>query len=180
MKKLLIFTLLLIAGTANAQPFQWSASFPPYSVLLGNSNQPIGYLAPSDSLKMLQCMGANTSPIWVSVDSIGVIVTPVSIANGGTNSSTALSGSSIMVSDGTHVVQGTKGATTTVLHGNASGSPTYGAVSLTADITGTLAATHGGTGVTSTGALFILLVPDTTGNTGKKLTVKAGGGFDWE
>lgn len=33
---------------------------------------------------------------------------------------------------------GTLGTTTTVLHGNASGNPTYGAVSLTADVTGAL------------------------------------------
>ena len=50
------------------------------------------------------------------------------IANGGTNSGTALDGSSIMVSDGTSIIQGEKGTTTTVLHGNASGAPTYGLV----------------------------------------------------
>ena len=60
------------------------------------------------------------------------------VANGGTNSGTALSGSSIMVSNGTGVVQGSAGTTTTVLHGNASGTPTYGAVSLTADVSGDL------------------------------------------
>jgi trimeric autotransporter adhesin len=37
------------------------------------------------------------------------------------------------------------GTTTTVLHGNAAGAPTFGAVSLTADVTGTLAVANGGT-----------------------------------
>ncbi len=60
------------------------------------------------------------------------------IANGGTNSVTALSGSSIMVSDGTHVIQGAAGTATTVLHGNVAGLPTYSAVALAADVSGDL------------------------------------------
>lgn len=68
------------------------------------------------------------------------------IANGGNNSSTALSGSSIIISNGTAIVQGSAGTTTTVLHGNASGSPAYGAVSLTADVSGVLPKANGGTG----------------------------------
>jgi len=44
------------------------------------------------------------------------------------------------------------GTTTTVLHGNASGTPTFGAVSLTADVSGTLPAANGGTGVANNAA----------------------------
>lgn len=40
---------------------------------------------------------------------------------------------------------GSHGTTTTVLHGNPSGPPTFGAVSLANDITGTLGASNGGT-----------------------------------
>jgi hypothetical protein len=47
------------------------------------------------------------------------------------------------------VVVGSTGTTTTVLHGNAVGAPTFGAVSLTADISGTLAVANGGTGATN-------------------------------
>lgn len=152
--------------------------------------------------------------IWSTA---GAISTPVSIANGGTNSSTALSGSSIMVSDATHIVQGAAGTTTTVLHGNASGAPTYGSVT-SSDIGDTVKVAVGGTGlktITSHGIMYgngaanvgvtaagtdaqilqgntglaptwttlnalLIVLSDTTGNTGKKLTVKAGGGFDWE
>lgn len=60
------------------------------------------------------------------------------IANGGTASGTALSGSSIAISNGTAIVQGAAGTTTTLLHGNAAGAPTYSAVSLTADVSGDL------------------------------------------
>lgn len=40
-----------------------------------------------------------------------------------------------------------QGTTVTVLHGNAAGNPSFGAVSLTADVSGTLPVTNGGTGV---------------------------------
>lgn len=46
------------------------------------------------------------------------------------------------------------GTTTTVLHGNAAGAPTFGAVSLTADVTGTLPIANGGTGATSGTVVF--------------------------
>lgn len=41
------------------------------------------------------------------------------------------------------------GTTTTLLHGNAAGAPSYAAASLTADVTGTLPAANGGTGIAS-------------------------------
>jgi hypothetical protein len=44
---------------------------------------------------------------------------------------------------------GTLGTTTTVLHGNAAGAPTFAAVSLVNDITGTLGIGNGGTGNTT-------------------------------
>jgi len=44
------------------------------------------------------------------------------------------------------------GTSTTVLHGNAGGAPTFGAVSLTADVSGTLPAANGGTGVANNAA----------------------------
>lgn len=71
------------------------------------------------------------------------------IANGGTNSSTALSGSSIIVSNGTSIIQGAAGTTTTVLHGNAAGTPTYSAVSLVNDVTGILGIANGGIGAST-------------------------------
>jgi hypothetical protein len=90
--------------------------------------------------------GDPTLPTWSSLSLTADVSGVLPIANGGTNSSTALSGSSIAISNGTAIVQGAAGTTTTVLHGNASGAPTYSAVSLTADITGTLPVGNGGTG----------------------------------
>ena len=95
------------------------------------------------------------------------------IANGGTNSTTALSGSSIMISNGTSIVQGAAGTTTTVLHGNAAGAPTYAAVSLTADVSGVLPLANGGTNANltavnggvaySTASAFAFTAAGTTG-----------------
>lgn len=46
---------------------------------------------------------------------------------------------------------GAAGTATTILHGNAAGAPTFSAVSLTADVSGTLPVANGGTGITSFG-----------------------------
>ena len=81
-----------------------------------------------------------------TIDLTSRVTNVLPIANGGTNSGAALSGSSIMVSDGTSIIQGAKGTNTTVLHGNASGVPTYSAVDLTQDVSGVLPIPNGGTG----------------------------------
>jgi hypothetical protein len=65
------------------------------------------------------------------------------------------------------------GTTTTVLHGNAAGAPTFGAVSLTADVSGTLPVANGGTGQT-TYTDGQLLIGNTSGNTLTKATLTAG------
>lgn len=62
----------------------------------------------------------------------------IPVESSGTNSMTPLSGSSIMVSNGSAIGQGEKGTSTKVLHGNALGLPTYSQVSLTSDVTGVL------------------------------------------
>jgi hypothetical protein len=58
-------------------------------------------------------------------------------------------------------VLGSLGTTTTVLHGNAAGAPTFGAVSLTADVSGTLPIANGGTGTSST--TFVDLTANVSG-----------------
>ena len=75
-------------------------------------------------------------------------------------SSGALTANAIVLGGGagaTPTALGSLGTTTTLLHGNAAGAPTFSAVSLTADITGTLPVANGGTGVTtftSNGVLY--------------------------
>ena len=64
---------------------------------------------------------------------------------------------------------GSLGTTTTVLHGNASGAPTFGAVSLTADVSGTLPIANGGTGQTTANAALNAFLPTQSGNADKVL-----------
>jgi len=76
--------------------------------------------------------------------------------NGGTGQSSAFTQYGITYASSTTVLATTAaGTTTTVLHGNAGGAPTFGAVSLTADVTGTLPAANGGTGVANNAAMTV-------------------------
>ena len=64
-------------------------------------------------------------------------------------SSAALTANALVLGGGAGIAPvslGSLGTTTTVLHGNAAGAPTFGGVSLTADVTGILGSTNGGTG----------------------------------
>ena len=73
-------------------------------------------------------------------------------------SSALLTASAIILGGGAGAAPtalGSLGTTTTVLHGNAAGAPTFGAVSLTADVTGTLPVANGGTGGTALSAVFV-------------------------
>jgi hypothetical protein len=66
-----------------------------------------------------------------------------------TNTGGALTDNALVVGNGgsDEKVLASLGTTTTLLHGNASGLPTFGAVSLTADVTGILPTANGGTGI---------------------------------
>ncbi len=73
---------------------------------------------------------------------------------GGANAVTAagtLTASRLVLGAGTKTVaeMGSLGTTTTLLHGNAAGAPTFGAVTLTTDVTGVLPVANGGTGSAS-------------------------------
>ncbi len=74
----------------------------------------------------------------------------------------------------------TAGTTTTVLHGNASGAPSYGAVVLTTDVSGVLPAANGGagyvlTGGTATSSNAAPALGTTGANCQYELTAQAGG-----
>lgn len=101
-----------------------------------------------------------------------------------TNSTGALTANRIILGNGGSDIKAmaSLGTTTTVLHGNAAGAPTFGAVSLTADVSGTLPYGNGGTGATSfanhgvvtAGATALTTVaPGTSGN------VLTSNGTDW-
>lgn len=81
-------------------------------------------------------------------------------------SSAALAANQLVLGGGAGVAPatlGSLGTTTTVLHGNAAGAPTFGAVSLTADVSGTLPIANGGTGAATTTANFVFSGPTSGG-----------------
>jgi hypothetical protein len=121
--------------------------------------------------------GADAAPTFralVAADippiSSGSITGTIPVANGGTGltsgtsggvlaftaagtiaSSGALTASRIVLGGGAGAaptVLGSLGTTTTVLHGNAAGAPSFAAVDLTTTVTGTLPTANGGTGLT--------------------------------
>lgn len=107
------------------------------------------------------------NPSFVSV----IIDDPITVENGGTGLSSGTSGgvlafvatdeiassgllpdNELMIGGGAGGVPstiGTQGTATTVLHGNATGAPSFSAVSLASDVSGTLPLGNGGTGVSS-------------------------------
>jgi len=93
-----------------------------------------------------------TAPTWDQIDiSTGDITGTLPVANGGTGQSGNLNIYSLIYASGTTAMasMSSSGTQYQVLHGNASGVPVWGAVSLANDITGTLGFTNGGTGLSS-------------------------------
>jgi hypothetical protein len=93
---------------------------------------------------------------WSAVDVTSDITGAVPVANGGTGATTAATArSNLATNDAANLTTGTLAAArlgtsptaATVLHGDS----TWSAVSLTAEVTGTLAGVNGGTGVSNSG-----------------------------
>jgi len=90
------------------------------------------------------------APVTSVFGSTGAITGPVSVANGGTSLAT-LTAHALYVGNGASTPAAVGlGTSTQVLHGAAAGDPTFSAVSLTADVSGTLPVANGGTGTAST------------------------------
>lgn len=87
-----------------------------------------------------------------------------------------ISATSPLTLTGTSIGIVNQGTSTTVLHGNAAGNASFGALSLASDVTGTLPIANGGTGQT-TYTDGQLLIGNTTGNTLTKSTLTAGNGI---
>jgi hypothetical protein len=79
--------------------------------------------------------------------------------SGGTGQSGAFTQYGVTYANATTTLATTAaGTSTTVLHGNASGAPTFGAVSLTADVSGTLPIANGGTGASTLAGANIAVI----------------------
>lgn len=80
-----------------------------------------------------------------------------------TTNAAAATANQLMIGSGGQAIAalGSLGTTTTVLHGNAGGAPTFGAVNLGTDVTGAAAIGNGGTGQTTASTAFNALAPAT-------------------
>ncbi|MFH1678354.1 MAG: hypothetical protein ABH914_01905, partial [Candidatus Omnitrophota bacterium] len=76
---------------------------------------------------------------------------PIPVADGGTGKISWTANRIVYADTATSLSQLGLGTTTTVLHGDAAGIPTWGAVSLTADVSGILPVAKGGTNLSSLG-----------------------------
>lgn len=92
--------------------------------------------------------GANATPSWAAFSLPGSVTSggvPYFSSTSAMGSSAVLGISQLIIGGGAGappVTLGTLGTTTTVLHGNAAGNPTFGPVSLTADVSGVLPAAN--------------------------------------
>ena len=158
-------TLGVINGTGSATIFQTSPS----------QSVPLTYTLPSIAGSNGQALTNNGSGVlsWTSVGTVSSVAATSSTGltfSGSpitTTGTLTLGGTLAATSGGTGLTSYTPyeliyaptsttvgqvadlGQTTTVLHGNASGAPSFGAVSLTADVTGTLGIANGGTNGTA-------------------------------
>lgn len=123
------------------------------SLVYGNTTPKWDELVIGAANRLLRSDGTDVS--WAQAALATDVSGVLPVANGGTNSSAALSGSTIAISNGSALVQGAAGTTTTVLHGNAAGAPTYAAVALTTDVTGVLPVANGGTGSSTAGITVV-------------------------
>jgi hypothetical protein len=113
-----------------------------------------------------------------TVTSVNSVTYPASYTSGGIPyasgtgtiaSSGLLAANQIVLGGGsgtTPATLGSLGTTTTVLHGNAGGAPSFGAVVLTTDVTGILGGSNGGTGINNGASTITISASFTTTGAG--------------
>lgn len=115
--------------------------------------------------------GIGAAPAYGKIGLTTHVLGTLPVGNGGTGQASNLTQYGVVYgSSTTAMATSAAGTTTQVLHGNAAGAPTFGAVSLTADVSGALPLANGGTGATTAPAAAAVLLgytstPTATGTT---------------
>jgi hypothetical protein len=95
--------------------------------------------------------GVATAPSWGKVGLATHVSGTLPVSNGGTGQTTALTQYGVIYGSTTTAMATTlAGTSSQVLHGNASGAPTWGSVALGTEVSGTLPIANGGTNSTAT------------------------------
>jgi hypothetical protein len=144
-------------------------------ILYASASGVLSPLADVATGNVLLSGGVTTAPSYGKVGLTTHVSGTLPVANGGTGQASNLTQYGVVYGSTTSAMAtSAAGTTTTVLHGNAAGAPTFGAVSLTADVSGILPVLNGGTGVTTstgTGAVVLGTNPTITGATVSSSTV---------
>lgn len=156
-----------VSNTAATTIFPVGSAASPSVTFTGRTDT--GLYSPGVGQAGISAVGVNQ--ILISSAGISLPTAPLPVASGGTAltagtsggvlaytasgvlaSSAALSANQLVLGGGAGVVPatlGSLGTTTTILHGNAGGAPTFAAVSLTADVSNVLPVANGGTALAS-------------------------------
>jgi hypothetical protein len=119
-------------------------------IMYASATQTLSKLADVATGNAIISGGVGVAPSYGKIGLTTHVDGVLPVANGGTNQSAALTQYGMIYGNTTTSMASTAaGTSTTLLHGNASGAPTWSAVSLTADVSGVLPVANGGTSVTS-------------------------------
>lgn len=119
-------------------------------ILYASGTQALSKLADVATGNAIISGGVGAAPSYGKIGLTTHVSGVLPVANGGTNQSSALTQYGVIYGNTTtSMASSAAGTATQVLHGNAAGAPTWGAVSLTADVSGTLPVANGGTNITS-------------------------------
>jgi len=147
------------------------ASYTTGDIIYASATNTLSALADVATGNALISGGVTTAPSWGKIGLTTHVSGTLPVANGGTGQSSNLTQYGVVYGSTTTAMASTAAGTSAqVLHGNATGAPTWGAVALGSEVSGTLPVANGGTGQT-TYTDGQLLIGNSTGNTLTKATL---------